>query len=141
MVIVPSVARDYYEAVKGNKKIVSWILQQYNKGAEVATMCTGTFMLAAAGMLDGKNCSTHWSAAETFRSLFPLVNLQADQLITDERDGVPASAQECQATVAQPGGAERSSRRRLRTAKAWRPNGRGRAQPTTCSCGDRAERS
>jgi transcriptional regulator GlxA family with amidase domain len=84
LIIVPSLARDYQKAMKGNKQLVEWIEKQYKGGAEVASMCTGTFMLAAAGLLDGKNCSTHWSAANTFRSMFPDVKLQTDQLITDE---------------------------------------------------------
>lgn len=84
LIIVPSVARDYKDAMKGNKSMVEWILQQYNKGAELASMCTGAFMLAAAGLLDDKNCATHWSAADTFKKLFPRVRLQYDQLITDE---------------------------------------------------------
>jgi transcriptional regulator GlxA family with amidase domain len=70
--------------MKRNKLLVDWIEQQYKHGAEIASMCTGTFMLASAGLLDGKNCSTHWSAADTFRTMFPKVNLQADKLITDE---------------------------------------------------------
>jgi transcriptional regulator GlxA family with amidase domain len=40
--------------------------------------------LAASGLLDGKTCSTHWAAADNFRMMFPEVNLQTDQLITDE---------------------------------------------------------
>ena len=84
LIIIPSLTRDYQEAMKGNKLLVEWIEQQYKHGAEIASMCTGTFMLASAGLLDGKNCSTHWSAADTFRNFFPKVNLQADKLITDE---------------------------------------------------------
>jgi len=84
LIVIPSVARDYEQAMKGNKVLVDWIAKQYRLGAEIATMCTGTFVLASAGLLDGKNCSTHWSAADTFRSLFPKVNLQPDKLITDE---------------------------------------------------------
>jgi transcriptional regulator GlxA family with amidase domain len=84
LIIIPSLTRDYQEALNGNKLLVEWIEQQYKQGAEIASMCTGTFMLAAAGLLDGKNCSTHWSAADTFRVFFPKVNLQADKLITDE---------------------------------------------------------
>jgi len=84
LIIIPSLVRDYQKAMKGNKLLVDWIRQQYKDGAEIASMCTGTFMLASAGLLDGKNCSTHWSAADTFRCLFPKVNLQAGQLITDE---------------------------------------------------------
>lgn len=84
LIIIPSLVRDYQKAMRGNKLLVDWIVKQYKDGAEIASMCTGTFMLASAGLLDGKNCSTHWSSADTFRSMFPRVNLQADQLITDE---------------------------------------------------------
>jgi len=49
----------------------------------VASICTGAFLLASTGLLDGKNCSTHWAAAENFRDMFPEVNLQPDRLITD----------------------------------------------------------
>ncbi|MEO5564986.1 MAG: helix-turn-helix domain-containing protein [Chitinophagaceae bacterium] len=87
LIIIPSLVRDYQKAMKGNKLLIEWIAEQYKDGAEVASMCTGTFMLASAGLLDGKNCSTHWSAAGTFRTLFPKVKLQPDQLITDE-DGI-----------------------------------------------------
>ena len=41
-------------------------------------------MLASTGLLAGKTCSTHWALSETFRTLFPDVNLQTDKLITDE---------------------------------------------------------
>ena len=84
LIIIPSLVRDYQKAMKGNKLLIDWIAKQYKNGAEIASMCTGTFMLASAGLLDGKNCSTHWSSADTFRTLFPKVNLQAEKLITDE---------------------------------------------------------
>jgi transcriptional regulator GlxA family with amidase domain len=84
LIIIPSLAKDYQEAMNGNRQLVDWIAWQYKHGAEIASMCTGTFMLAAAGLLDGKNCSTHWSAAAAFRNFFPKVNLQTDRLITDE---------------------------------------------------------
>jgi transcriptional regulator GlxA family with amidase domain len=84
LIVVPSLTRDYHNAMKGNKLVVEWIEKQYKNGAEVASMCTGSFMLAAAGLLDGRSCSTHWSAENLFRNTFPEVNLQSDRLITDE---------------------------------------------------------
>jgi transcriptional regulator GlxA family with amidase domain len=84
LIIIPSLNHNYQKAVKGNKLMIEWIEKQYKDGAEVASICTGAFMLASSGLLDGKNCSTHWSAAENFRTMFPKVNLQADKLITDE---------------------------------------------------------
>ena len=84
LIIIPSLVPDFQKAMKGNKLLVDWIAKQYKNGAEVASMCTGTFMLASSGLLDGKNCSTHWCAADTFRSMFPKVVLQEEKLITDE---------------------------------------------------------
>lgn len=84
LIIVPSLVRDYQKAVKGNQLVIDWVGEQYKQGAEIASICTGAFMLASAGLLDGKTCATHWSAQETFRKLFPKVDLQMDKLITDE---------------------------------------------------------
>ncbi|MEO6188968.1 MAG: helix-turn-helix domain-containing protein [Ginsengibacter sp.] len=84
LVIIPSLNHNYQKAVKGNQLLIDWIEQQYKHGAEIASICTGAFLLASSGLLDGKNCSTHWAAADTFRTMFPKVNLQADKLITDE---------------------------------------------------------
>jgi len=64
--------------------MIDWIAAQYKNGAEVASVCTGAYLLAATGLLDGKSCSTHWIAADSFRSMFPRVHLQTDKLITDE---------------------------------------------------------
>jgi transcriptional regulator GlxA family with amidase domain len=84
LVIIPSLNHNYQNAVKGNELLVDWIETQYRLGAEIASICTGAFLLASTGLLDGKMCSTHWAAADAFRSRFPKVNLQTDQLITDE---------------------------------------------------------
>ncbi|HZG00184.1 MAG TPA: DJ-1/PfpI family protein, partial [Chitinophagales bacterium] len=84
LVIIPSLNHNYEAAIKQNKALVNWIAKQHRQGAEVASICTGAFLLAAAGLLDGKKCSTHWSAANHFKTMFPHVDLQPDQLITDE---------------------------------------------------------
>ena len=84
LILIPSLARNYQSATKGNKLLINWIEEQYRNGAEIASMCSGAFMLAAAGLLDGKSCSTHWCYADNFRALFPKVILQAEKLITDE---------------------------------------------------------
>ncbi len=82
LVIIPSVSYDYENVIKKNKELISWIRDQYKTGAEIASICTGAFLLAATGLLEGKSCSTHWNAAHDFRRLFPHINLQTDQLIT-----------------------------------------------------------
>jgi len=84
LIIIPSLNHNYQKALKGNEPLVDWMVKQYRDGAEIASICTGAFLLASTGLLDGKSCSTHWSAAENFRTMFPEVNLQTDALITDE---------------------------------------------------------
>ena len=84
LIIIPSLNHNYQKAIKGNKLLIDWIVKQYKEGAEIASICTGAFMLASSGLLDGKSCSTNWAAADNFRSMFPKVNLLTDKLITDE---------------------------------------------------------
>lgn len=84
LIIIPSLNHNYEVAVEANKSLIDWVVTQYRSGAEIASICTGAFMLASSGLLDGKICSTHWAAADVFRSKFPDVKLQTDRLITDE---------------------------------------------------------
>ena len=84
LIIIPSLNHNYQKAIRDNKVLVDWIEKQYKHGAEIASICTGAFILAATGLIDGKSCSTHWAAADSFRSMFPKVNLQMDKFITDE---------------------------------------------------------
>ena len=84
LVIIPSLNHNYEKAIQGNQSLVNWITHQYKEGAAIASICTGAFLLASTGLLDGRRCSTHWAMAEDFRKMFPDVDLQTDQLITDE---------------------------------------------------------
>ncbi len=67
-----------------NKNISSWIISQYKRGAEIASLCTGAFLLASTGLVDGRKCSIHWNDAHSFRQMFPQVDLVADHVITHE---------------------------------------------------------
>jgi len=84
LIIIPSLNHNFQKAMKENKPLVEWVVEQYKNGAEVASICTGAFLLASSGLLNGKTCSTHWAFADSFRTMFPKVNLQTDRLITDE---------------------------------------------------------
>lgn len=83
LIIIPSLNHNYEEGLNGNRITIDWLTSQYRNGAEIASICTGAFLLASTGLLDGKSCSTHWTAADHFRRLFPKVDLQTDKLITD----------------------------------------------------------
>lgn len=84
IILPPTSVRGYEKAMKGNKLLLEWITAQYKNGAEIASICTAAFVLASSGLLDGRNCSTHWVAAGNFQAAFPKVIVQAEKLITDE---------------------------------------------------------
>ncbi|MBL4678890.1 MAG: helix-turn-helix domain-containing protein [Mucilaginibacter sp.] len=84
LVIIPSLNHNYNKSTALNSELINWVGEQYRQGAEIASICTGAYLLAAAGLLDGRSCSTHWSAADELKQRYPKVNLKTDQLITDE---------------------------------------------------------
>ena len=85
IIILPSYdTRDDF-AINGSRAALDWVTAQYKQGAEVASLCTGTFLLAATGLLKGQSCSTHWKAETAFRSLFPELKLATHKIITDHK--------------------------------------------------------
>lgn len=86
MIIIPSLSfGDYKSLLKRNSVLSGWIRQQHKKGAEVASICSGAFLLAAAGLVDNRDCSTHWMVEDIFRDMFPEVHMVTDKILTDEQ--------------------------------------------------------
>jgi transcriptional regulator GlxA family with amidase domain len=85
LIIIPAIGKDVNRMLALNQEMIPWIHNQYVKGSEVASICTGAFILAATGLLKDRSCSTHWVMEQTFRKMFPEVNLQPGKLITDEK--------------------------------------------------------
>ncbi|NYI81854.1 transcriptional regulator GlxA family with amidase domain [Saccharopolyspora hordei] len=61
-------------------------LAKIRRGTRIASICTGAFVLAAAGLLDGRRATTHWMSSDRFREFFPEVQLEPDVLYVDEGD-------------------------------------------------------
>lgn len=85
LIFIPALSGDLNAALTINKAFIPWIIDKYNKGAEVASLCIGAFMLASTGLLRGKKCSTHWLFANQFRAMFPDVELVNGSIITEEQ--------------------------------------------------------
>jgi transcriptional regulator GlxA family with amidase domain len=84
LIIVPALDGDMKTGVEMNQDYVPWIIDQYRNGAEVASLCIGAFLLASTGILNGRKCATHWMFADSFRQMYPEVNLVVERIITDE---------------------------------------------------------
>ncbi|MGH2576107.1 MAG: GlxA family transcriptional regulator [Ignavibacteria bacterium] len=90
LVILPAVYGDVQKNLEMNAELVPWIIEQYKEGAELVSLCIGSFFLASTGLLNGKQCSTHWMFANEFRRLFPDAKLMDDKIITED-DGIYTS--------------------------------------------------
>jgi transcriptional regulator GlxA family with amidase domain len=91
LIIIPAVMGDVSVALQRNEPFVHWIREQRARhNTEVASLCMGAFILASTGLVDGKNCSTHWIGADAFRRLFPRVQLTPEHVITED-DGIYSS--------------------------------------------------
>jgi transcriptional regulator GlxA family with amidase domain len=80
-VVVPGI-NDFTR--KTPEPILAAIRAAWANGARVTSICTGSFVLAEAGLLDGLGATTHWIATKTFSDRFPAVNLDPDVLFVDE---------------------------------------------------------
>lgn len=85
LIIIPAIYGDMKTGISQNQAFLPWMIDQYNLGAELASLCVGAFLLAATGLLDGKKCSTHWNFQNEFRVMFPHVKLIDGGIITEEQ--------------------------------------------------------
>ena len=85
LIFIPALFGDMSAAIAKNKNLIPWIQQQYAKGAEVASLCVGAFLLASTGLLNGKKCSTHWGFQNEFSEMFPEVEVVEGSIVTEEK--------------------------------------------------------
>jgi transcriptional regulator GlxA family with amidase domain len=87
IVLIPSfTTSNMKETIQKNQHFIPWLHKQHRLGAEVASFCTGAFLFAASGLLNGKLATTHVDACNTLAFFFPDVLVKSDQTVTaDER--------------------------------------------------------
>ena len=73
------------ETASSDPVLVDWLRRRANKARRVASVCTGAFLLAASGMLDGRRAVTHWSYCADLARRFPAVRVESDPIFV--RDG------------------------------------------------------
>ena len=85
LIIITTIIGDMEQELINNAAFIPWIKEQRIKNnAEIASLCTGAFLLAETGLLNGKSCATHWFAADKFRQMYPQINLLGDKVISED---------------------------------------------------------
>jgi transcriptional regulator GlxA family with amidase domain len=74
-----------------SRPFLYWIKAQHQKGVIICSVCTGSFLLAEAGLLNGRACATHWRFIDRFKRRYPKATLQTNRLFVQE-DGIYTSA-------------------------------------------------
>lgn len=85
LVMVPSSGLDLETQFARHAALFPWLRRKARQGAYIAGCCTGAAYLAEAGLLDGREATTHWATADDFRRRYPKVNWRPEKLITEDR--------------------------------------------------------
>jgi transcriptional regulator GlxA family with amidase domain len=87
LIVVPAFDdENLLDSLADNRDWVPWLKTWHAQGARAASSCVGAFLLAEAGLLDGRPATTHWMFADTLRLRYPRVRVTSDRLIVDAGD-------------------------------------------------------
>jgi transcriptional regulator GlxA family with amidase domain len=91
LVVVPGLDDDLAASFAANRGWVPWITKWHAGGARIASSCTGAFLVADAGLLNGRAATTHWLFAGELYSRYPAVTVTADRMIVDNGDVITSA--------------------------------------------------
>lgn len=84
LIIVPGFMFNILAELPKLRPMSYWLKEQHGKGNYIANICTGAFVSAQAGLLDGKRATTHWAFSGQFQRHFPQVDLHTERTVTDD---------------------------------------------------------
>ena len=85
LIIISPISGNLEKGVKDNQSFVEWIKKQrIVNDSELASLCKGAFLLAETGLVNGKNCATHWTAHDLFKQRYPDVKLIPESIICED---------------------------------------------------------
>jgi transcriptional regulator GlxA family with amidase domain len=85
LIIVPSAGLELDAQLAAHRDMYPWLRRHAAKGAYIAGVCAGSAYLAEAGLLDGREATTHWASAEELQRRYPKVKWRPDRMITEDR--------------------------------------------------------
>jgi transcriptional regulator GlxA family with amidase domain len=83
LIVIAAAGADLDDALRTNAAILPWLRRWYARGARIAGICSGTSIVAASGLLDGKPATTHWALVDQYRQRFPRVKWQPERFVTE----------------------------------------------------------
>lgn len=90
LLVIPPIFGNIEAGIEANAEAISYFKKLHQKGASLASLCVGAFLLAETGLLEGKKCSTHWAHIEEFKERYPQIEVEDGAVIT-EHDNIYSS--------------------------------------------------
>jgi len=86
LIVVSAISGNLEKEIENNRAFIPWIKKQrIENDVEIASLCKGAVLLAETGLLNGKQCATHWTVHDFFRSRYPKVSLIPEKIISEDR--------------------------------------------------------
>jgi transcriptional regulator GlxA family with amidase domain len=84
LIFIPTTGLHIEDVAEHYAAVVPWLRRWHQRGAAIASVCTGVGLAAATGLLDGKRATTHWALAERFRKNYPKVKWMPELMVTED---------------------------------------------------------
>jgi transcriptional regulator GlxA family with amidase domain len=85
LIFIPTTGLNFDDVLELYAPVVPWLRRWHQRGAAIASVCSGVGLVAATGMLDGKRATTHWALADLFRQKYPRVKWMTELMVTEDR--------------------------------------------------------
>lgn len=86
LVVVPSAEFNHDASLAANAPLIPWLRRMHERGVAIAGVCTGVSLMAEAGILDGREATTHWALAAASRARYPRVKWRTERFVTASRN-------------------------------------------------------
>jgi transcriptional regulator GlxA family with amidase domain len=90
LLVIPPTFGNPELGIQANTEAIPFFRALHQRGASLASLCAGAFLLAETGLLNGRKCSTHWAHIAAFKEKYPQVEVEDGAVIT-EHDNIYSS--------------------------------------------------
>ncbi len=93
LIFIPGMEMTYIRSAefKAEYDFLAWLREQHRQGVMICSVCTGAFVVAQTGLLDGRKCTTHWKRVDELQTTYPRIVTQHDRLFVND-GGIYTSA-------------------------------------------------